>query len=330
MFRKASRALALGVAVIAGSLGVARADTEINMTGFGGATNLPVWVALDKGLFKKEGLSVTLDRTQGSAPQIKDTMEGKYQFITSAFDNIVAYTEGDGATQYPDFDIVAILGVHSGLNSVVARPEVKDYAAIKGKAVSVDALTSGYATVLYQILADRGLTRDKEYKVISVGGTDARVKSLKDGSAAAAVISSLDDIQLQKEGYNILGDAAAAIGNYQGSVYSLRRSWAKTHDQEVMALTRAIIAAHDYVFANREGAIEVLKKHTKGLTDQELSELYERLTGPGGLHKGAAINMKGVETVLKLRSIYGGGKSSLMNPLKYVDLSYSERAHQEK
>ncbi len=325
MFKKAGVAGVIVAVFMVCSFRPAAAGTEIKMTGFGGATNLPVWVALDKGLFKKEGLAVTLDQTQGSAPEMRDTMAGKYQFITSAFDNIVAYTEGEGAAKYADFDMVAILGVHSGLNSVLTRPEIKSYADIKGKTIAVDAVTSGYATVLYQILEEKGLIRDRDYKVISVGGTGDRVKALKDGRAVAAVISSPQDMELQQKGYHILGDTAQEIGNYQGSTYVVRRSWAKTHDQEVMALTRAIVAAHNYVFANKKGAIEVLKKHAPTLTDEDLSSLYDRLTGPGGLLKNAAIDMKGVEMVLKLRSVYGEKKSVPIEPLKYVDLSYFKR-----
>ena len=131
---------------------------------------------------------------------------------------------------------------------------------------------------------------------------------------------------------------AQAFGNFS-------QSWARSDRKAALAWAQQLpegqqkdralrsIVGFDWAEKDPKAAaevLEVLKKHTKGLTDQELSELYERLTGPGGLHKGAAINLKGVETVLKLRSIYGGGKSTLMNPLKYVDLSYSERAHQEK
>ena len=326
MLKKSFLTLVLIALYLACSLGPAGAETEIRMTGFGGANNLPVWVALEKGFFQKEGLSVVLDQTESSASQIKDTMAGKYQFITSAFDNIVAYTEGEGAAQYADFDLVAILGVHSGLNSILSRPEIKSYGDIKGKTVSVDALTSGYATVLYQILAEKGLVRDKDYQVIVVGGTGERVKSLQDGRAAAAIVSSPQDMQLRKKGYHVLGDTAQEIGNYQGSAYVVRRSWAKGHDKEVMALTRAIVAAHDSVFADRSGAIEVLKKRTPVLTDQDLSILYDRLTGPGGLQKSAAIDLKGVEMVLKLRSIYGGRKTATVEPLKYVDQSYWKRA----
>ena len=35
-------------------------------------------------------------------------------------------------------DVVAIMGVHSGMNKIVARPEIKDLKDIKGKAVAVD------------------------------------------------------------------------------------------------------------------------------------------------------------------------------------------------
>ncbi|MDO9439404.1 MAG: ABC transporter substrate-binding protein [Beijerinckiaceae bacterium] len=301
----------------------APAPTPIKMIGFGGATNIPVWVALDKGFFAKEGLAVTLDRTAGSKEQIADIMSGKYQFATSAFDNIVAYTDGQGATKFDDFDIVAVLGVHSGLNSVLVRPEIKTYADLKGKTVAVDAVASGYATVLYQILKNKGLEKDKDYKIISVGGTEGRVKALKDGTAQVAIISSPQDKDLEKEGFKILDDAAAAIGDYQGSAYVVRKSWAKAHEKEMMALVRAVIAAQNYVFDNKAGAIEVLKARTKGLTDAEADALYQRLTGPGGLSRNAELNPKGVEMVLKLRSVYGNASPS--SPAKYIDTSYQDR-----
>ena len=300
--------------------------TPIRMISFGGATNLPTWVALEKGQFEKEGLKVSLDQTPGSAEQFRDIMAGKYDFASTAFDNIVAYTEGQGAAKFDNFDVVAILGVHSGLNSVLSRPEIKTFADIKGKTVSVDAVTSGYATVLYQILQNKGIVKDRDYKIISVGSTDARLKSLKENAAQMAIIASPQDLQAQREGYNILAEASVEVGAYQGSAYALRKSWAKDHDKEAMALTRAIIAATDWVFANKQGAVEVLKSRTKGMSDAELSAMYDRLIGPGGLNRGASINMEGVGTILKLRSVYGEAKGPTPDPRKYVDLSFAERA----
>jgi ABC-type nitrate/sulfonate/bicarbonate transport system substrate-binding protein len=301
----------------------AQGATPIRMIGFGGATNLPAWVALDKGMFAKEGLAVTLDKTNGSKDQMQDVMSGKYEFATTAFDNIVAYTDGEGAVKFDNFDLKAILGVHSGLNSVVARPEIKTYADLRGKTVAVDAVSSGYATVLYEILKRKGLT-DKDYKIIAVGATDGRMAALEDGRAQVGILSSPQDIQLQKKGFNILDDAAAALGDSQGSVYAVRQSWAKDHAKEVMALVRAVTTAQNYVFDNKDGAVEVLMKRTPGLSKADAEDIWKRLTGPGGLTRNASLNLKGVDSVLDLRRVYGNPAKG--DASKYIDASWQQKA----
>jgi ABC-type nitrate/sulfonate/bicarbonate transport system substrate-binding protein len=322
MLRLTAMILAAGVAV--GLAVPASAQTEIKLIGFGGGTNVPSWVAIDKGFFLKEGLKVTQDVTSGSKEQMQDIMAGKYQFASTAFDNIVAYTEGQGSDKFADYDVLAIAGVHSGMNTLVARPEIKKYSDLKGKVVAVDSPTSGYATVLYQIVKDKaGLEKDKDYTTNSVGGTGARVKALKDGSGHVAMISSPNDMQLKDEGFTILGDAATEIGEFQGSAYAVRKSYAKDHPKEVEAFLRGIVAATDYVFSDKAGTVEVLKSRIKGLSDADAGKLYDRLTGPGGLNKRATLNTKGIETVLRLRTLYGGAAPT--KPEKYIDLSFYEK-----
>jgi len=80
---------------------------------------------------------------------------------------------------------------------------------------------------------------------------------------------------------------------------------------------------------DKSGAIEVLQKRIKNLSAQDAAKLYDRLVGPGGLNKRAALNTKGVETVLKLRSVYGA-LAKQESPSKYIDLSYYEKALAKK
>ncbi|HXF52765.1 MAG TPA: ABC transporter substrate-binding protein [Hyphomicrobiaceae bacterium] len=328
MTRTATTLLLLAATHIAGPI-PAFAQSEVKMITFSGATNVVGWAAIDKGFFEKEGLKVTADQTRGSKQQMQDLMAGKYQFASTSFDNVVAYTEGEGSDKFPDYDVVAILGVHSGLTSVVARPEIKTFADIKGKTVAVDSATSGYGTVLFKILKDKaGLVQDKDYKVVAVGGTNDRIKAMKDNTAVAGIVSSPRDTDLQEEGYNILAEVADAIGAYQGSVFVVRRSWAKDHEKEVMAFTRGIIAANDFVFNDKAGAIAVLRSRIKDLSAAEAEKLYKRLTGPGGLNRRAELNAKGVGTVLELRAVYGGAKRT--EPEKYIDLSYYMKATAKK
>lgn len=327
MLKYAVTGAALAAGLMLGGAGQALAQTEMRMVSFSGATNLPGWVAEEKGFFAKEGLSVPLSVTKGSVEQVKDLLAGKFQVMSSAFDNIVAYAEGQGEFKLDQpSDMVAIAGVHSGLNRLVVRPEIKTYADIKGKAVAVDAIKSGYATVLYQILEDNGLVFEKDYTAVPVGGTSARLNALKQDKAVAAILSSPADMEGQKEGFRFLADVSEAVGSYQGSVYVVRRSWAKDHDNEVVAFLRAIVAATDYVFENKAGSLEVMKKRIKGVSDEDLSRLYDRLVGPGGLNRRAAVNMKGVETVLRVRSRYGEPKKDMGPPSTYVDESFYKRA----
>jgi ABC-type nitrate/sulfonate/bicarbonate transport system substrate-binding protein len=304
--------------------GPAAAQTEVRMISFGGGSNLPTYVAIDRGLFAKQGLKVTFDRTKGSREQIRDMMEGKYQFATTAFDNLVAYTEGQGRDTFDNFDIVAIMGSHKGFNSVVVRPEIKSYKDIKGKALAVDSPKSGYATMMYEIIRNKtGFEQGKDYTVNSVGGTGARVKALKDGAAVIAAISSPDDLQLKAEGFGILGDAAQEIGAYQGSTHAVRRSWAKANEKTVLAYIRATVAAIDYVYTDKAGAIEVLRGRIKNLSPETAEQIYQGLTGPGGLNEKGALSMKGIETVLALRRTAGSKAGS---PDKYADTSYYAKA----
>lgn len=327
MLNRVAMAFLLAAGSAVGFQNAAFAQTEIKLTTFSGSTNVVAWAAIDKGFFEKEGLKVTADRTSGSKEQQKDIMEGKYQFASTSFDNIVAYTEGEGADKFADYDVVAIAGVHQGMTSVMARPEIKTYQDIKGKAVAVDSATSGYSTALYQIIKDKsGLVQDKDYKMAVVGGTRDRVKALKENVAAAAVVSTPNDTQLIEEGYNRLGDVAVDLGAYQGSTFVVRKSYAKANPKVVEGFVRAIVASNDFVFSNKAGTIEVLKKNLPELTDEGAAKIYDRLVGPGGLNKRAAISVKGVENVLKLRSVYGGSKGAPTDPKKYIDVSYHEKA----
>jgi ABC-type nitrate/sulfonate/bicarbonate transport system substrate-binding protein len=331
MFRKAALPFLFIAGCALGSIATASAQTKITVVTFAGATNVPVWVAVEKGFFAKEGLDVTHEITRGSAAQIQGLMEGKYQFGSSALDNTIAYAEGQGDVKIDNFDLVAILGVQSGMQKIVTRPEIKSYADIKGKAIASDALNSGYGLALVKILAMNGMTLNKDYTAVAVGSTPNRITAMKEGKAVAAMISPPEHLALQKEGYNVLGDMTDVIGAYQGSAFVVRRSWAKEHEPEVLAFIRAQVAATDYVFADKAGTLAVMKKNIKGMSDAELESAYtEMVTSKGGLNKGAKINMEGAKMLLTLRNELSGADKKLTDPSKYVDMSYYEKAMASK
>jgi len=305
----------------------AAAQTKVTIVTFAGATNLPVWIALDRGLFAKEGLAVTQEITRGSTPAMRGLMEGKYQFASSALDNTIAIAEGLGDVKFDNFDVAAILGVHSGMNKIVGRPEIKRYTDIRGKAIASDALTSGYGLVLVKILAAHGLVPNKDFTALAVGSTPNRIAAMREGKAVAGVIAPPSHFGLLKDGFNLLGDATEAIGAYQGSTFIVRRSWAKANEATVLAFLRAQIAATDYAFADKAGSLAIMRKRIKNVSDADLEATYnEMVTSKGGLNRRGAMNMDGVRMLLALRNELSGSGRKLTDPNKYLELSYYQKA----
>jgi len=305
----------------------AAAQQKLTVITFSGATNLPVWIAVDKGFFKKEGIDVQHEVTRGSQQVMEGLMSGKYQFGSAALDNTIAYVEGQGDVKIDNFDLVAILGVHSGMSRIVARPEIKSWKDLKDKTVAVDAANSGYGLVMYKLLAMNGLQKDKDYKILAVGSGRDRMAAMKDGRAYAAAVSPPEDTYAKKEGFNVLADATEVLGAYQGSAYIVRRAWAKEHEKEVLAFIRAIVASSDFVFTNKNEAMAVMKAHIKGISDEEAETIYAALTGGnGGLNKGAKVNDAGVKMLLDLRNEFSGSDKKLTDTKKYVDTTYYDKA----
>jgi ABC-type nitrate/sulfonate/bicarbonate transport system substrate-binding protein len=311
-------AAALGALAI--SAAPALALNDVRVMSFGGATNLPIWVAQEKGFFAKEGINLVFSYTTGSIEQIKALYDGKIDVISTAFDNIVAYAEGQSDIPLPGpADMFAFVGIGGGMNTLLVTPDIKSYADIKGKTVAVDALKSGYGIVLYQILQTRGgLTYGKDYNAVSVGNTDKRLAAMREKKAVAAVIGAPQDVDAEKDGFTKLADAAVELGAYQGSALVTRRPWAAAHEADMGAMVRAMATAQDFIFANKAEASAILQKNSKGMSDADAGKMYDRLVAPGsgGLMPHAAMDIKGVETVLKIRD----------PPTKYVDTSFYEKA----
>src|SRR6266705_5030826 len=137
----------LGLLVLAATLRPAAAQvSEVAVNVFPGGFNWGIYVAQDKGLFEKNGIRVTVQATPGSVAQMTGLSEGKFDIAMTAIDNIVAYVEGQGEAPIgPQPEFFAFMGSDSGFLSLVAAPQIKAIGEIKGRTLSGDALTTGYA-----------------------------------------------------------------------------------------------------------------------------------------------------------------------------------------
>jgi ABC-type nitrate/sulfonate/bicarbonate transport system substrate-binding protein len=133
----------------------------------------------------------------------------------------------------------------------VTLPEVTSYAALKGKALTVDARTTGYAFVLEKMLQLGGL-RDGEYELLKVGGVLARFDDLMQYNHAGTLLLSPFEVSAEARGFRVLGSAIDAFaGHYQGLVATTRREWAKEHASELIGYIRGYIAGLGWLYDPR-------------------------------------------------------------------------------
>ena len=71
----------------------------------------------------------------------------------------------------------------------------------------------------------------------------------------------------------VMADAAQELGSYQGSVLVTRRGFAQSNEADLVALTRAMIAAQELIFTDKALTLSVMKKNLKGMTDADAEKL---------------------------------------------------------
>lgn len=308
----------------------ARATTAtLEVIVFAGGFNWPIWAAQKQGYFARNGIDVHLTPTPGSEYQLKNLIEGKFDLGMTAIDNVIAYSEGQGEAQVSVTpDLVVVMGGDNGFLRLVGMPAVKSYADLRGKELTVDARTTGYAFVLEKMLQKGGL-KESDYELVKAGGVLQRFEDLMLQKHAATLLLSPFEVAAQAKGFNLLGNAIDVLGHYQGLVGATRRAWAREHRAELVGYIRGYVAGLDWLYdgANRDAAIALFREHLPNMSPELAAKSYEILLDPKtGFTRGAAIDMAGVDTVLALRSEYGEPRKTLLDPTKYIDLGYYQQA----
>src|SRR5437879_11879708 len=110
------------------------------------------------------------------------------------------------------------MGGDNGFLRLVAVPEVKTLADLRSKTVSVDARTTGYAFVLFEMVERGGLVLDRDFTVERAGGVLQRFQALMEKKQAATLLLSPLELLAEGGGLERVGHAADVRGAGQGLV----------------------------------------------------------------------------------------------------------------
>lgn len=289
---------------------------------------LPIWLAAERGYFAKEGLTVEFQQARGSASQYQGLMAGTLQVFTTLMENIVAYAHGQGEVKIePPPDAFVFMGGQLGSQKLMARPGIRSIGELKGATLAASGIRTGNAFVLYALLAQHGLERDRDYKVVAVGSGPVTVAALEKAGAVAALMTAPNDAQARENGFTELADSATALGGYQSSVYTARRSWAAAHRAELVAFIRGLVAGQRAVFADKAGALATLHARLPTISEADGENLYAALISDQcGLNKDGRIDDRHVATVIALNERFSAEHCPGAKPSDFCDLTYLAEA----
>jgi ABC-type nitrate/sulfonate/bicarbonate transport system substrate-binding protein len=301
----------------------------IKLIVFAGGFNWPVWVAEEKGFFAAHRVGVTVTPTPGSVYQLTHLIDGTFDVAITLLDNVIAYRSGQGEAPVTGPDLCGFLAADSrAFPTLVTAPDVKRYADLRGRTLSVDALTTGYAFVLLAMLEKGGL-KESDYTLERVGGVQQRYQCILENKHAGSLFNSPFETLLQARGCNVLDTAISVLGRYQGHVAAARRGWIQSNRESVTGFVRAFLSAVNWLYepANLAEAFSIFRRHTPHADENAAAGAHAILFHrTNGFPRDGALDVEGAKKVIELRACYGRPPAALGEPADYFDSSFLPRS----
>jgi len=303
---------------------VVRSPVPLKVIAFAGASNWPLWAGQQMGFFADQGIDLALELTASSVQMARALHSGAAQIALTSIDNVIAYANGQGEVPLDGpAEFFAFMGVDDGLLSIMAKPGIATIAGLRGQTLAVDALTTGFAFVLKEILAQNHIA-EGDVSYIPVGTGVERLAALNAGTCSATLLNAPLCLAAEAAGNIRLIRAKEALGRYQGIVGAARRSWALANRTEVEAFIRAFHRSLRWLGepSNRTEACSILARRLPML-GEAVHVAYRALILEGGLEKSLTIDRDGTACVIKLREKYGKQQGDLGGPDRYIDDSFT-------
>lgn len=253
---------------------------------------LPLWIALDKGFFAKEGLDLKLVFIRGSPILLSSMASGEVQ---------AGYTAGTAVLSARarglDLQIITSMSTRAS-HDVVAKSEIRNPADLRGKIFGVQAI--GGTTWMGAMLAFEYFGLDPvrdNIKVIAIGDQTVTAQALESRQIDAALLDKPLSISLEKKGFRILTELAKVNIPFASTGIVFRRSFIVKNPQTVERTLEALIRAMGYLFhpSNKSDVVDIMVKRL-GLRDRTSAEIgYDSALG--------IIDRKPYPTVEGLRNI---------------------------
>lgn len=277
--------------------------------------NGSIWVAEEKGLFKKYGIEPEVILIGGaSAAGVGSLIAGDVQFLIGGGGAVV-----NAAINGADAVMIGSV-VNKGIQRVMARSELKSPEDLKGKKVGVTRFGASSHMVLQMMLRQWHMA-PSDIQIIQVGSSPAMMASLEKGGIDAAVLTEPTFFFAEDQGYRVLADLANMEIYYLHSMLDSTRGYLRSHRDLALRFMKAFVEGAAFFKRNRSETIEVLKKKMRTAPGQiKYLERSHALYSSGYFENAPYPSLQGVRSVLEFLA-KDNPRAANADPKTFIDAS---------
>jgi NitT/TauT family transport system substrate-binding protein len=221
---------------------------------------VPLAVGDKRGFFQEEGIVAESIR-MNPAVALPALVGGEIDYYTVLGPGVAAAIRG-----VPVKLVAAYVPVSP--TALIARPEIKSVAALKGKTIGINAYGGALEAMGRLIVKHFGIDPDKEVKFLATGPLDSRFGAMKQGLTFATLGGPPIDFLGEKLGFIILARAHELFSfPVSGLIASEKKI--KERPDEIGRVIKAGIKSNRYIRQNRDGTLPIMTQWLK--IDQEMA-----------------------------------------------------------
>jgi ABC-type nitrate/sulfonate/bicarbonate transport system substrate-binding protein len=278
------------------------------------ATQLPSWVAKERGIFDKNGLDVELQYIQTGANPTAALMSGQLQVLVAAEQPLQATLQGA--------DLLYIAAPTSTIFfALYTTPDITDAASLKGKRVGITQVGSATHTAAKMALRSLSLAPDKDVTLLNIGTAANIQAALQNGALDGGMLSSPTSIQARNLGLRELVNVARLDDPFPSAWPTTSRSYLAAHRDALRRYVQSIAEAIAFELRNPEETQSILAKYVSIDNPAVAKEAYDEVVPY--LKKNPIPETKAIKGALdELSEAISSAASA--DPATFVDQSFTQ------
>ena len=170
-------------------------------------SELPVRVAIAKGYFKEQGITMEPIFVRGGPVAVAALASGDVDFGSIGGAQAIIRSKSRG------LDVQIIGSISNKTNYILlGNKETKKLDDLKGKLMGVTGAGAFSDFAVRTFLKRSGIDPDRDVTLRAIGGTTLRAAALEKGLIAAAPFSPEDAVKLINKGYSLISNLSDSLG----------------------------------------------------------------------------------------------------------------------